>query len=125
MWYSKAAEFWPSSSTRSTSYRDLQHQEGRLARFLVKYPSLSPQELLHLETFLEKVPDTHLRNQAKLLTHRCKQLEKIIHARETHLVEYGNGRETSNEERSVDAPRRMPRFVNQLFCTRNAGSCYF
>lgn len=78
-----------------------------------------------METFLEKVPDAHLRNQAKLLTHRCKQLEKIIRARETHLIEYGNGRETSNEERSVDAPGRMPRFVHQLFCTKNAGSCYF
>ena len=78
-----------------------------------------------METFLEKVPDTHLRNQAKLLTHRCKELEKIIRARETHLIEYGNGGEISNEERSVDTPGRMSRFVHQLFCTRNASSCYF
>lgn len=108
-WYSKAAEFWPSSSTSSVSYRDVQHYEERLSRFLVKFPPLSQKELIHLETFLEKVPDTQLRNQAKLLTHRCKELEKIIRARETHLVDFGKGREGSGEKRSADSLGRTPR----------------
>ena len=113
-WYSKAAEFWPSRPTSSNlspaSYRDLQQYEDRLSRFLVKFPPLSPKELLQLETFLDKVTDTQLRNQAKLLTHRCKELEKIIRARETHLVEFGRGREGSGSRRSADNPERSPRF---------------
>ncbi|KAJ7357572.1 Proto-oncoprotein DBL [Desmophyllum pertusum] len=116
-WYSKAAEFWPSNATSNTSssmlspasYRDLQQYEDRLSRFLVKFPPLSPKELLYLETFLDKVPDTQQRNQAKLLTHRCKELEKIIRARETHLVEFGRGREGTGDKRSADGPGRTPR----------------
>ena len=114
-WYSKAAEFWPSRPTSSNlspaSYRDLQQYEDRLSRFLVKFPPLSPKELLYLETFLDKITDTQLRNQAKLLTHRCKELEKIVRARETHLVEFGREREGSASRRSADSPVRSPRFV--------------
>ncbi|KAL9979494.1 hypothetical protein ACROYT_G017168 [Oculina patagonica] len=114
-WYSKAAEFWPSNATSNSSMfspasqRDLQQYENRLSRFLVKFPPLSPKELLYLEAFLDKVPDTQQRNQAKLLTHRCKELEKIIRARETHLVEFGRGRERAGDKRSADGPGRTTR----------------
>lgn len=121
-WYSKAAEFWPSNATSNSSmfspasHRDLQQYEDRLSRFLVKFPPLSPKELLYLEAFLDKVPDTQQRNQAKLLTHRCKELEKIIRARETHLVEFGRGREGAGDKRSADAPGRTTRF-NKIYRT--------
>lgn len=112
MWYSKAAEFWPSSPTSSglsrTSSRELKQYEGRLSRFLLKFPPLSPKELLHLESSLNKLPDEQLRNQAKLLIHRCKELENIIRARDTHPVEVG--RENSWVKRTADGPERTPRF---------------
>ncbi|PFX33495.1 Actin, nonmuscle [Stylophora pistillata] len=121
-WYSKAAEFWPSNSTLGknssssvlspASYRDLQHYEDRLSRFLAKFPPVSSKELLQLESFLEKVPDTQQRNQAKLLIHRCKELEKIIQARETHFVEFGNGREGPGDSRRVEVPERSSRKFN-------------
>ena len=66
-----------------------------------------------MEAFLDKVPDTQQRNQAKLLTHRCKELEKIIRARETHLVEFGRGRDGAGDKTSVDGPGRSTRFVNR------------
>lgn len=117
-WYSKAAEFWPSSSTNSilslASHHDLQQYENRLSRFLTKFPPLSPEELLHMETFLDKVPDTQLRNKAKLLTHRCRELEKIIRARETHFVEFGKGRDGSAVKRSADRTGKTPRSVMNL-----------
>jgi len=106
-WYSKAAEFWPSSPTKPklqspTSYQDLQRYEDRLSRFLVKFPPLSPKELMHLEAFLDKAPDEQLRNQAKLLTHRCKELEKTIRARENGKASNNRGakRSAENEART-------------------------
>lgn len=95
-----------------SSHRDVQQYEDRLSRFLVKFPPLSPKELLYLEAFLDKVPDTQQRNHAKLLTHRCKELEKIIRARETHLVEFGRGREGAGDKRSANGPGRATRFDN-------------
>ena len=92
------------------SYPDLQQYEDRLSRFLVKFPPLSPKELLYLEAFLDKVPDTQQRNLAKLLTHRCKELEKIIRARETHLVEFGSGREGTGDKRRAEVLERTTRF---------------
>lgn len=106
-WYSKAAEFWPSRSKLShSSYQDLQQYEDRLSRFLVKFPPLSPKDLLQLEAFLDKVPDEQLRNQAKLLTHRCKELEKVVRARETRIFELGKKRDDSREERTADSLAR-------------------
>lgn len=67
-----------------------------------------------METFLDKVPDTQLRNKAKLLTHRCRELEKIIRARETHLVEFGKGRDGSAGKRSADGAGKTPRSVMNL-----------
>lgn len=119
-WYGKAAEFWPSKAMADTtpsssilspaSNRYLQQNEDRLSRFLVKFPPPSPKELLLLETFLEKVPDTEQRNQAKLLTHRCRELEKIIRARETRLQEFGRGREGTEHTTSAYGPVGTPRF---------------
>lgn len=123
-WYGKAAEFWPSKATSDTtssssktmlspaSNRDIQQYEDRLSRFLVKFPPPSPKELLFLEAFLDKVPDTQQRNQAKLLTHRCRELEKIIRTRETHLEEFGRGREGTENKRSAYGSGGTPRFEN-------------
>lgn len=129
-WYGKAAEFWPSKATLDTtssssktklspgSNRDIQQYEDRLSRFLVKFPPPSPKELLFLEAFLDKVPDTRRRNQAKLLTHRCRELEKIIRARETHLEEFGRGREGTENKRSAYGSGGTPRSENfhRMFC---------
>ena len=125
MWYSKAAEFWPSNSTSSKSTSssvlspasngDLQQHEDRLSRFLAKFPPLSSKELLQLESFLEKVPDTKQRNQSKLLIHRCKELEKIIRARETHLV-VGNGRGGAGDNRKAEVTDLSSRFGLKCNC---------
>ena len=129
-WYGKAAEFWPSKATLDTtssssktklspsSNRDIQQYEDRLSRFLVKFPPPSPKELLFLEAFLDKVPDTQQRNQAKLLTHRCRELEKSIRARETHLEEFGRRREGTENKRSAYGSGGTPRSENcyRMFC---------
>ena len=103
-----------------TSNRDMQQYEDRLSRFLVKFPPPSPKELLFLEAFLDKVPDTQQRNQAKLLTHRCRELEKIIRARETHLEEFGRGtgRGGTENKRSAYDSGGTSRFeiFYRLFC---------
>jgi len=93
----------------------LQQNEDRLSRFLVKYPPPSPKELLLLEAFLDKVPDTEQRNQAKLLTHRCRELEKIIRARETRLQEFGRGKEGTEHKPSAYGPGGTPRFEHFIF----------
>lgn len=127
-WYGKAAEFWPSKATSGTtssssmlspdSNRDLQQYEDRLSRFLVKFAPPSPKELLFLEAFLDKVPDTQQRNQAKLLTHRCRELEKIIRAREINVEEFGRGRQGTENKRSAYGNGGASRFENfyRLFC---------
>ena len=127
-WYDKAAKYWPYKSTSKenlsnyvlspASYHNIQLYQDDLAEFCYKYPPLSCKELLYLETFADKMLEAPQKNRAKLLAHRCSELEKTIRARETYLMEFGMNGENSREYESADDAGKTPRFENDYYYQR-------
>ena len=88
-WYQRASVFWPTHSSSSTSNSiALPSSYGNLLAFVERYPPLSAEQLSQLSLYAEKIPDMQHRTRSRLLSHRCKEMSKIIRARQTHLVEF-------------------------------------
>lgn len=71
---------------------DVSQSEYDLELFLERYPPLTTKELQTLMEDVDNIADMELRNRARLLGNRCQEMEKIMRARETHLID------TKNEE---------------------------
>lgn len=78
---------------------DVGQSDYDLERFLEQYPPLTNRERVTLTEHVDDVTDMELRNRARLLLNRCQEVEKILRARETHLVE------TSGEEWTLEQKR--------------------
>ena len=86
-WCERANDLWPTNEFSRRDHLKPSLIRSKIEPFLQKHPPLTDKELEILLDNVENVDDVELRDRARWLFNRCRDLEKILRTPVTHLDE--------------------------------------